>query len=596
MSRKIEGKKILVFAQSDVGGAERMSVTITKSLDRDKFKVEYYLLGGGEDERAPLKQFIPDDLSVHCIGFCSSILLILKFFFILAKEKPDVVFASVLNINNKLLVLRKLFRHVKFVIRCDNYLYTYNDKQRRIILKTYPNADIIIAQTEEMKQELIDEMHISEDKVVVLQNPVDTETINKKIQTGKIPYSDDGKVRYVASGRFAYQKGFDLLVEAFAIVKKQQPEAELYIVGRNDGGFEDYYNEVKQLIEKHGLQDSVKCVGFQNNPYVYIKYADCFVLSSRWEGLPNVMIESLYLGTPVAAFKCIPVIGRIVTDGADGYLAEKENVESLAKAMMKASELGRVISVYKSANMDDFHHVLEFATKPGGGKRLRLKYIISLTPPISWYLVIRKKINDKRLYKLREQYIPDIRKIVTPDTSIISSNCFAGRIMQDLGMQYNTPTLGLYFFADDYIEFLSNLKYYLTEAKLEFLEQSRYPLANERREKWIHWYPIGILGGKVEIQFLHYHTEREAANKWYRRSRRVNFDKLLVIGMEQNLTTVEHIKQFDALPFKNKIFFSSKNLRELNSNCCIDDFAVQGEVGDPYRCAEIFYRELIERK
>lgn len=595
MSRKIEGKKILVFAQSDVGGAERMSVTITKSLDRDKFKVEYYLVGDFEDERAPLKQFIPDDLSVHCIGSCSSILLILKFFFILAKEKPDVVFASVLNINNKLLVLRKLFRHVKFVIRCDNYLYTYNDKQRRIILKTYPNADIIIAQTEEMKQELIDEMHISEDKVVVLQNPVDTETINKKIQTGKIPYSDDGKVRYVASGRFAYQKGFDLLVEAFAIVKKQQPEAELYIVGRNDGGFEDYYNEVKQLIEKHGLQDSVKCVGFQNNPYVYIKYADCFVLSSRWEGLPNVMIESLYLGTPVATFKCIPVIERIVTDGADGYLAEKENVESLAKAMMKASELGRVISVYKSASMDDFHHVLEFATKPGG-KRLRLKYIISLTPPISWYLDIRKKINDKRLYKLREQYIPDIRKLITPDTSIISSNCFAGRIMQDLGMQYNTPTLGLYFFADDYIEFLSNLKYYLTEAKLEFLEQSRYPLANERREKWIHWYPIGILGGKVEIQFLHYHTEREAANKWYRRSRRVNFDKLLVIGMEQNLTTVEHIKQFDALPFKNKIFFSSKNLRELNSNCCIDDFAVQGEVGDPYRCAEIFYRELIERK
>ena len=595
MSRKIEGKKILVFAQSDVGGAERMSVTITKSLDRDKFKVEYYLVGDFEDERAPLKQFIPDDLSVHCIGSCSSILLILKFFFILAKEKPDVVFASVLNINNKLLVLRKLFRHVKFVIRCDNYLYTYNDKQRRIILKTYPNADIIIAQTEEMKQELIDEMHISEDKVVVLQNPVDTETINKKIQTGKIPYSDDGKVRYVASGRFAYQKGFDLLVEAFAIVKKQQLEAELYIVGRNDGGFEDYYNEVKQLIEKHGLQDSVKCVGFQNNPYVYIKYADCFVLSSRWEGLPNVMIESLYLGTPVAAFKCIPVIERIVTDGADGYLAEKENVESLAKAMMKASELGRVISVYKSASMDDFHHVLEFATKPGG-KRLRLKYIISLTPPISWYLDIRKKINDKRLYKLREQYIPDIRKLITPDTSIISSNCFAGHIMQDLGMQYNTPTLGLYFFADDYIEFLSNLKYYLTEAKLEFLEQSRYPLANERREKWIHWYPIGILGGKVEIQFLHYHTEREAANKWYRRSRRVNFDKLLVIGMEQNLTTVEHIKQFDALPFKNKIFFSSKNLRELNSNCCIDDFAVQGEVGDPYRCAEIFYRELIERK
>ena len=100
MSRKFVGKKMLVFAQSGVGGAERMSVTITKSLDRDKIKVKYYLVGDFEDERAPLKQFIPDDLSVHCIGSCSSILLILKFFFILAKEKPDVVFSSVLNINN----------------------------------------------------------------------------------------------------------------------------------------------------------------------------------------------------------------------------------------------------------------------------------------------------------------------------------------------------------------------------------------------------------------------------------------------------------------------------------------------------------------
>lgn len=66
--------------------------------------------------------------------------------------------------------------------------------------------------------------------------------------------------------------------------------------------------------------------------------------------------------------------------------------------------------------------------------------------------------------------------------------------------------------------------------------------------------------------------------------------------MEQNLTSVEHIKQFDTLPFKNKIFFSSKNLQEYKSNCFIEDFAAQGEVGDPYRYAEIFYRELIKRK
>lgn len=166
--------------------------------------------------------------------------------------------------------------------------------------------------------------------------------------------------------------------------------------------------------------------------------------------------------------------------------------------------------------------------------------------------------------------------------------------MQDLGMQYNTPTLGLYFFADDYIEFLSNLKYYLKEAKLEFLDQSRYPLANERREKWLHWYPIGLLGGNVEIQFLHYHSEEEAAEKWNRRAARVNWDNLLIIGMEQNLCTVECIRNFDKLNFERKLFFSSKDLPDLKSNCFLEIFAEQGEVGDPYKRADVFYKALTE--
>lgn len=210
------------------------------------------------------------------------------------------------------------------------------------------------------------------------------------------------------------------------------------------------------------------------------------------------------------------------------------------------------------------------------------------------YLAITKHFSDKKLLKLRKPYIPKLAEIVTPDTSIISSNCFAGRIMQDLGMQYNTPTLGLYFFADDYIEFLRNLKYYLTEAKLEFLDQSRYPLTNERREKWLHWYPIGLLGGKVEIQFLHYHSEEEAAEKWYRRASRINRDKLLVIGMEQNLCTEKLIRDFDILPFEHKIFFSSKNIPECKSNIQMQEFVSKGEVGDPYMQADLFYRELLK--
>ena len=176
--------------------------------------------------------------------------------------------------------------------------------------------------------------------------------------------------------------------------------------------------------------------------------------------------------------------------------------------------------------------------------------------------------------------------------SIISSNCFAGRIMQDLKMEYNSPTLGLYFMYPDYIEFLGNLRHYLTDARIEFVEHSKYPIGDERRAAWSHWYPIGLLDGKVEIHFLHYHSEKEAAEKWYRRAARVNFDNLFIVGMQQNLCTEKDIKDFDALPFRHKVMFSTSQL-PLASNIYMPEFIGSDSVGDPYRKGHVFYRHLI---
>lgn len=202
-----------------------------------------------------------------------------------------------------------------------------------------------------------------------------------------------------------------------------------------------------------------------------------------------------------------------------------------------------------------------------------------------------KALENYHFYLKRKPYIKQISTFIDKDTSIISSNCFAGRIMQDLGMQYNSPTLGLYFMYPDYIEFLQHLEFYLKEAKITFVEHSKYALGDERRAKWKHWYPIGWLDGKVEIHFLHYHTEKEAATKWYRRAARVNFNKMLVIGMEQNLCTIDNILAFDNLPFRHKLIFTSKEL-PTKSNIFIPDFKNVGEVGDPYRKGHIFYKYL----
>lgn len=129
--------------------------------------------------------------------------------------------------------------------------------------------------------------------------------------------------------------------------------------------------------------------------------------------------------------------------------------------------------------------------------------------------------------------------------------------------------------------------------EITFVEHSKHKLGDERRAKWKHWYPIGLLGGKVEIQFLHYYTEKEAADKWSRRAARVNMSNLLVIGMDQNLCTEKTMIAFDKLPFDRKVFFSQRHVKG-DSIVFMKEFENDGQVGDPYKKGHIFYKYLVE--
>lgn len=345
-------KKILIFVQDGVGGAERMSVLIGKGLKHDNCTVCFCLIQSSV--KSSITDFIPNDIKCVSIHNRGTFSLMLNMARVLIKENPDVVFSSVFNLSNKLLLLKWIVPHSRFIIRCDNYIYTYNEKQQKILRRTYPKADILIAQTEEMGDELIKQVGVPAEKVKVLHNPIDKSLIDKKLAGTTSPYSNNGKKHFVAVGRFNKQKGFDLLIDAFIKVYTTRQDVDLHIVGDNTIGGGAVAKEVRKTAELAGGGDLVHFYGYQDNPYPYIKYADCFVLSSRWEGLPNVLIEALYLGTPVAAFKCIPIIERIVDEGVTGFLAEKDNVDELAKAMINSLKLGRVVSSYRSASIGDF--------------------------------------------------------------------------------------------------------------------------------------------------------------------------------------------------------------------------------------------------
>lgn len=328
-----------------------MTVLIGKMLSARGYDVRIYVVNLGV-LTGSIIDFIPSEYSVITIPEMKAFFLMKEMYKILKREKPYFVFSSALLINDKILPLRWLFTKSKFIIRCENYLYTFSKKQKLVISLLYRLADKIIAQTQEMKDELVKESKIKASKIVVLENPIDKKRIEEGIKDGWNPYQDIKKKIIVASGRICYQKGFDLLVTAFSKVCKERDDIELYILG--DISNKEEFEKVKAIAIVNGILEKVIFAGFKTNPYPYIKYADCFVLSSRWEGLPNVLIEALYLGTPAAAMKCIPIIERIITDGKDGYTSDKEDVDGLATAILKTLQLGRVTSSYKGSTEEDF--------------------------------------------------------------------------------------------------------------------------------------------------------------------------------------------------------------------------------------------------
>jgi len=344
-------KKVLIFVLSGVGGAERVSVTIGKNLDTEFFDVFYYAVGPWKCE---ISDFIPSARFKGHLWYSNPFKMLFFLYKTILKESPDIIFTSVMYISTKLLFLKPFLGNAKFIVRSENNFFSFNKRQQWMIRLLYRRAENIIAQTDEMRTELIEMAHLPASKVIAIQNPQGFKMISELAQKSS-PFKDSSKKYFVASGRFAPQKGFDILVQAFALVSQKIKEAELYIVGRNSGPNESCYMQICNLVNKLGMKEKIHCVGYQKNPYVYVKNADCFVLSSRNEGLPNVLIEALYLGTPAAATICIPAVSRIVEDGKTGYLARPEDVNSLAEAMLNAVQLGRIQSDYPMDTMIEFN-------------------------------------------------------------------------------------------------------------------------------------------------------------------------------------------------------------------------------------------------
>jgi glycosyltransferase involved in cell wall biosynthesis len=319
------------------GGAERVIVTLLRHLDRYKFHLTLAVV----DTRAAVyRDDIPEDVKFIDLG-CERVRYALpKIIRLIWQQRPDVVFSTLGHLNLALAIVRPLLPDgVRYVARetsvvSENIrISSLSSLWRWAYRRFYYRFDTVVCQSRNMQADLVRNFGLPPGKSVVINNPVDQERISQLAAKPMVTdfektYGESGDVpiHLVAAGRLVTLKGFDLLIEALALC--HNPRFRLSILGEGPLG-----GDLERWAREQGVAQQVRFVGFQKNPYPFFAQADAFVLSSRFEGFPNVVLEALACGTPVIA---TPAPGgvREILEGVTGCLvADSVTAEGLARAM-----------------------------------------------------------------------------------------------------------------------------------------------------------------------------------------------------------------------------------------------------------------------
>jgi glycosyltransferase involved in cell wall biosynthesis len=329
-----ERKRILFLVPAfagGVGGAERVISTLLRHLDHSRFECHLGVVGEGN----AFLDGVPTTVTMHQLGAARMRYSMPGIVRLVRRLKPQTILSTVVYLNVILMMskpffpgrpkilLREAILPSAFAAQASRYPRIWKWFYRHL----YPRADQIICLFDGMVDDMV-ELGIPRAKLVRIHNPVDIEMIRRKAEGTESPYSGSGP-HLVAMGRLQHQKAYDVLLHAFAGVRKSASGAQLAILG--EGPLEQ---QLKKQAVSLGIGDAVSFLGFQANPWPYVKHAHLFVLSSRYEGLPNVVLEVLALGTPVVATDCPGGIREIQQSAPQIVLVPPDDPGSLTDAIV----------------------------------------------------------------------------------------------------------------------------------------------------------------------------------------------------------------------------------------------------------------------
>ena len=237
------------------------------------------------------------------------------------ETKPDAVLSSMSQTNVLTLFATKGMKLPVIVREANNPYQSAIGRHWNLLRRwTYPKAARVVLLSQDSLTFFPDAVRR---RATVIPNPVMISA------PPRLPDSRNGDRRtLIAMGRFVPQKGFEMLLQAFARIAEKHPAWSLEILG--DGPLRA---ELESLAEKLGVAGRVRMPGVTKEPWDKLRQADLFVMSSRYEGFPNALCEAMACGLPVISFDCRTGPAEIIRDGVDGVLVPAENVGALGDAM-----------------------------------------------------------------------------------------------------------------------------------------------------------------------------------------------------------------------------------------------------------------------
>jgi len=316
------------------GGAERVMVTLANGFSARGYAVDLVLASAD----GPYLKDVAMEVRVVDLRASRVALSLPGLVSYLRRERPVSMLSAMGHANVIAIAAQYLARVPTRVIvseranfsRTKSHITSFSHLILGWFMKiAYPLANGIVAVSTGVAEDLVMSIGLTRSHVDVVYNPVVTDELYRKASMNLYhPWLAPGQPPVVlGAGRLEPQKDFATLIEAFAKLRRER-DVRLMILG--EGALR---NSLEKQVQALGLEASVCFLGFMDNPFVYMRHAALFVLSSIYEGLPNALIQAMACGTPVVSTDCPSGPAEILEDGKWGRLVPVRDANALAYAM-----------------------------------------------------------------------------------------------------------------------------------------------------------------------------------------------------------------------------------------------------------------------